>query len=116
MSLEGRMNQSAEARLGRKQLDNRADVQTIEELSVGYSRFAEQALSGADAISVRDEISRFVTKISSTEGPAQYEHLNKLVSALYLRKRSVFEVIPEDEHERAAFALALVNGYKKSLQ
>gem|GEM_PF-4671029 len=111
-----RMEKTPEGRMGREQVRRRENENTMEELAKGYSKQAEEILSGKDALTVRDEISRFAKKISSSQGPEQYEYLHTLNKALSLRRSSFFDEIPEDEHERAAFALALVKQYEKSLQ
>jgi len=111
-----RMENTPEGELGRKELDQRGKENTLEELAKGYDRQSEGLLGGKDGTAARDEIARFAKEVSSTEGPEQYEHLEKLVHALSLRKPSIFSEIPDDAHERTAFALALVRGYEKSLQ
>jgi hypothetical protein len=102
--------------MGKEQLRRRGTENTLEELAQGYSRQAADVLSGKDSVVARDEISRFAKKISSEQGPDQYEYLQNLVSALVSRRSSFFGEIPDDEHERAAFALELVRQYEKTLQ
>ena len=96
--------------MGQEQLRRRSAERTLQELANGYERQVEEIFSSKDATAARDEIARFAKEISSTEGPEQYEHLEKLVHALSLRKSSFFSEIPDDVHERSAFALALVRG------
>jgi hypothetical protein len=110
------MEGKAERKLGNEQLRRRSEGETLEELAGSYERQAQEVLSGDDAVTARDEISRFAKKISSETGHEQFEYLNLLVHALYMRRPGIFAIIPEDEHERGAFALALVRGYEKSLQ
>lgn len=112
----GRMKQTPEGVVGREQLRRRGNENTMEELADGYTRQAKEILSGKDAMIARDEVSRFAKKISSEQGPQQYEYLKDLVGALSRRKSSFFDEVPDDEHERAAFGLALVRAYEKSLQ
>jgi len=112
----GRMDRTPEGDLGRKQLERRGKENTLEELAKGYERQAADVLAGKDGASARDEIARFAKDILATKGPEQYEHLTHLVHALNLRKSSIFSEMPDDAHERSAFALALVRGYEKSLQ
>ena len=112
----GRMERTSEGKIGQEQLRRRSSEHTLEELAQTYARPAQEILSGKDAIVARDEISRFAKKISSLQGPDQYEQLGRLVSALASRRESFFDEIPDDEHERAAFALELVRQYESSLQ
>jgi hypothetical protein len=118
MSLEHRMKHSAESKHGHAEAHRRAETNTLEELAEGkeYSRQAEAILSGPDGNAARDEISRFAAKISSSTGPEQYEQLGKLAHALNLRRKTILDRAADDEHERAAFVLALVNNYQKTLQ
>jgi hypothetical protein len=111
-----RMNRTAEGQMGKEQLRRRSEGETLEELAGSYAGQAQEILSGADSITARDEISRFAKKISSETGPEQFEYLSLLVHALNMRRPGIFATIPDDEHERGAFALALVRGYEKSLQ
>jgi hypothetical protein len=114
MDLERRTKQGAEAQLGKREGDRRAETQTLEELSHTYDKQADALLSGRDGASIKDEISRFAKAVKLNTGAEQYEELGRLVHALHLRKPKIFEVL-EDEHERAAFALSLVEKYEKSL-
>lgn len=110
---EGR---TPEGQLGREQLRRRSAERTLQELANGYERQANDVLSGQEGDAARDEVARFAKKITATEGPEQYEHLDKLIRALNLRKPAIFSEIPDDPHERSAFALALVRRYEQSLQ
>ncbi len=86
---------------------------TLEEVAKGYTKRAQEVMSGAAAPAIRNEVKKYADIISATEGPTQYEHLGKLVKALDPYK-SFFKDIWSDPEERSPFALALVN-YEKSL-
>lgn len=117
MSLEGgRLNQNPENRFATNQMRQRAETNTLEELAKGYSKEAVEVFAGKNKDIAHDEAQRFAKEILSKKGPEQYEELNKLSRALLLRKPAIFDRIPDDEHERAAFALALVNEHNKSVQ
>jgi hypothetical protein len=102
---------------------SRADLQerrrkagTLEQLSRLYASTAESALSGPEGNKFRDEAARFATRVlSATEGLEQGEQLDALLNALALRKAEVLETLPDDVHERRAFAFALVRAYKQSI-
>ena len=115
MDIERRTKQGAEAKLGRREGDRRAETMTLEEVAHTYDKQAEKALSERDGAAIKDEISRFAKEIKINTGPEQYAELEKLVHALHLRKPLFFSTI-DDEYERAAFALSLVKRYEKSLQ
>jgi len=110
-----RMRKTPEGELASKQLRDRSDFNSLEGAAFTYERQAEQVLAGPYGVSARDEISRFAKKILDTEGPAQYEEIEKLVNAINIRKPGIFEDIPSEQHEKAVFALALVRAYNKSL-
>src|SRR3989338_8811642 len=113
---KNRMDRTPEGLAAQNQLRERRETRTLVELADDYTQQANEILSGSDATSVRDEIARFAKKISASEGTDQYEALGRLVHALSLRKPGVFEIVPSDQHERAAFAMALVRSYQKALQ
>lgn len=116
-NFEGRgIRGTPEGNMGRQELYRRGKDLTLQEIGSTYARSASEVLSSDDKGIVRGEVSRFSKKILSLQGVDQHEQLQNLISALAQRKESVFDEIPDDEHERAAFALELVRQYEKSLQ
>jgi hypothetical protein len=103
------------ARMERRELRDRSEIKTPEDLAGEYEAQAERALAGADAMTVRYEVSLYAKDISTTSGMEQDKALARLVKALNGRKIKIFETIP-DEQEQIAFARALVEKYQKSLQ
>jgi len=104
-----------EAQLARAESRDR-DLDPLSKLAASYERQAQKVMAGLDGASAHDEVARFAQKINDSTDLNQAEALERLVRALVLRKRSIFDVIPDDDRERLAFALALVRAHEKSLQ
>ena len=86
----------------------------LDGIAKGYANEAEKVMSAPSAPAIRNEVKKYMTEVTSTEGPEQLEHLNKLVRALDAYK-TFFKDTWADEKERAPFALALALR-EKSLQ
>lgn len=105
-----------ERQMAQAESRDRADLNSLEASSADYARNAQQIMEGQYGVAARDEIGRYAKKIHSSTGPEQVDELEKLIHALNVRKPAIFETVPNDEHERRAFALALVHAHEKSLQ
>lgn len=89
----------------------------LDELAAQHRGKAREILEGADGNAVRDEITRFADTITSArEGFEQDGAVKRLLDAIVLRKSGLWDEIPPDKKERAAFALALVRAHKEGVQ
>ncbi len=109
------MEKTPEAKIIHAQDHDRQDLNSLEAAAKGYARQAREVFLGKDGVAAHDEVARFSQKIASSTGPEQYDVLQSLVRALNLRKPSILSEVPDDEYDRAAFALALVQTHETSL-
>ena len=86
---------------------------TLAETAKGYEHKVQEILSDKMGAAVRREIQPVMNAVLASEGPEQYDSLQKLLVRLE-PYRAIFADISDDKDERAAFALALVK-YEKSL-
>ncbi|OGG56385.1 hypothetical protein A3D71_02200 [Candidatus Kaiserbacteria bacterium RIFCSPHIGHO2_02_FULL_55_20] len=110
MGFEQRLSGSAEGGIMRAQKNS----MTLGEIAKGYDHKVQEVLSSKVGLAVRHEVQPVMNTVLASEGPEQYDALQKLLEKLE-PYRSIFSDIPDDKDERVAFALALVK-YEKSLQ
>ena len=102
--------------MGRRESKDRSSI-PLNDLSTEYLKSAEILLTEKDGAVIRDEVSRFADMVvAGREGVEQDEHIERMLSAIVQRRPSALESVPDDKHERAAFAVALARTHKQTLQ